>query len=71
MVSSLSLSLLVLGKVFVDLEAGMQWGYNGGSEGAVMTVVNREKKRVAWFGWGDVTSKGSFPDVGPYAVSTL
>jgi len=36
-----------------------------------MTVVNGEKKRIAWFGWGDVTKKSSYPDVGPYAVNTL
>ncbi|KAH8594708.1 hypothetical protein B0O99DRAFT_711327 [Bisporella sp. PMI_857] len=48
----------------------ISWGYNPGSDGAVMTAHNRNIGQIAWFGWDGLRGKTRFPDVGPHDVFT-
>ncbi|KAH8821540.1 hypothetical protein F5884DRAFT_850763 [Xylogone sp. PMI_703] len=46
----------------------ISWGYNAGTDSAVMTVLNVQLQQDAWFGFDRVTSTIQHPDVGPNPV---
>lgn len=49
----------------------ISWGYNHEFGYAVMTVVNTNQQRNAWFGFNNVNSVTNFPDVGPNPVAAI
>ncbi|KAL1896642.1 hypothetical protein Cpir12675_002738 [Ceratocystis pirilliformis] len=43
----------------------VSWGYNERRDSGVMTVMNPDRTRVAWFGWDNVNGNKQLDDVGP------
>ncbi|KAJ9143730.1 hypothetical protein NKR23_g6329 [Pleurostoma richardsiae] len=47
----------------------ISWGYSPLKDSAVMSIVNSERDRVAYFGWEDINESISLPDAGPNSVT--